>query len=113
MRGDFLVLTLFVEPKIGLFENITFRPQMYLNLFETLSSPKVYNDRKIYHPNIDFFSGQILIPEIINWNPSWPLSKSLTRIKYTIIEPNPETIPNNEWNKNAAIIYHLSRYMRI
>lgn len=37
------------------------------------------------------------------------LAKQLLKLKYTVIEPNPETVPNNKWNIDAASIFILSR----
>lgn len=116
LRGNYLLLNIYVRPLTGLYESIEFRPHIYLNLFDNFQPPKILNDRKIYHPNIDFINGEILVPEIINWNPSYTyfssyhrLGKQLSRLKYTLIEPNPDTVPNNQWNIDAASIFILSR----
>ena len=57
IRDHFLVLSMFIKPLTGLFQEIEFRPQMYINLVNNFEPPKILNDRKIYHPNIDFING--------------------------------------------------------
>ena len=71
VRQNFLVLRMYVKPLVGLYEGIEFRPHLYLNLIDNVDSPKLLNDRRIYHPNIDFISAEICVPEIINYNPTW------------------------------------------
>lgn len=44
---------------------------MYLSCMDLVRRPKIYNDRRIYHPNINIETLEIIFPEIlIDWNPT-------------------------------------------
>ncbi len=44
---------------------------MYISSIDLIKRPKIFNDRRIYHPNINCFTLEIIFPElIIDWNPT-------------------------------------------
>jgi hypothetical protein len=46
---------------------------------------------------------------VVNWLPSYTIMEILRRLKYTIMEPNLQTIPNNWLCKRAAYFYKIDR----
>ena len=62
---------MYIKPKRGIFEEIEFRPKMYFSCIDLVKRPKIYNDRRIFHPNINIETLEILFPElVIDWNPT-------------------------------------------
>lgn len=108
-KAQFIKMELFVKPKSGIFESIEFKPTIYYNGGDTCQAPKVYNDRKIFHPNIDIYTNEIAVPELQNWNPAQQITFLIRRIKYVLIEANLSHIPNNNLNKKAGYFYLFSR----
>lgn len=44
---------------------------MYFSCIDLIKRPKIYNDRRIFHPNINIETLEILYPELVlGWNPA-------------------------------------------
>lgn len=97
------------RPIVGLYCDIDFVVSVFIEDCDNLKPPKIYNDRRVFHPNIDPFTCEIAVPEIIYWNPTYTLTYLFRRIKYTLIEPNSLSIPNNHICRKAAFFYKLDR----
>lgn len=109
-RGDSIILELYVQPLRGTFEDIEFRPKIFISSCSFTNRPHIYNDRRLFHPNINMYTCELVFPEIVrDWNPTQDICTLLRNIKYTIIEPNLKFVPNSEFNKRAAWNYHFNK----
>lgn len=95
-------------PLVGLYQNIDFIVTVYFKL-DGIDAPKMINDRRIFHPNLDPFSLEFAIKELVDYVPSLNIGDMLRRLKYTIIEPNVDIIPNNAICRKAACLYKADR----
>ena len=44
---------------------------MYFSCIDLVKRPKIYNDRRIFHPNINIETLEIFFPELVlDWNPT-------------------------------------------
>ena len=73
VRGERLVVEVQVVPKVGAFKGITFRPSILINRRELVNRPRVYNNIRLFHPNINVFTCELVFPEVVSeWNPAQP-----------------------------------------
>lgn len=68
------------------------------------TGPKVYFTTKIYHPNINYDSGEVCIESLNNWNINRKMTEVLMSIYCLLIKPNPDSPLNEE----AAQLYNQS-----
>ena len=55
-KARLIKLEVFMAPLSGVYEGIEFRPTLYYKAYEPWTPPKIFNDRKIFHPNINVFT---------------------------------------------------------
>lgn len=56
IHARFIGVSVFIQPLVGLFKDIEFRPVLYFKSEAknyTFQPPRIYNDRRIFHPNIN------------------------------------------------------------
>ena len=67
-------------------------------------APKVYFTTKIFHPNINYTSGEVCIESLNNWNNNRKMTEVFMSIYCLLIKPNPDSPLNGE----AANLYKES-----
>lgn len=73
MRGERLVVEVVAVPKVGPFKDILFRPSLFISRNELVTRPRVYNHIRLFHPNINVFTCELVFPEVVTeWNPALP-----------------------------------------
>ena len=91
-----------VGPKESLYENLKLRINIEIPKEYPYKSPSVGFDTKIYHPNVDLYSGSICL-DVLNkkWSPIYSLFNIYTIfIPQLLMYPN----PNDPLNKEAACL---------
>lgn len=69
--NEFITLEMYAKPNVGIFQGIEFRPKMLLQAYNFAKRPKVYNDRRVFHPNINVESCEVVYPQLCShWNPA-------------------------------------------
>jgi ubiquitin-protein ligase len=96
-------------PVVGLYTHIEFLVNLYFEVATPLSAPPLGHHQRIFHPNLNPYTLEFAVEEVVNWLPSNTIIEVLRRLKYTIIEPNLKTIPNNWLCKRAAYFYKIDR----
>lgn len=43
-------------PIQGTFENFEFRLKVFVNCTDLVQRPRIYNDRRVWHPNVDVYT---------------------------------------------------------
>lgn len=66
--------------------------------------PKVYFTTKIFHPNVNYDTGEVCIESLNNWNSNRKMAEVLMSIYCLLINPN----PNDPYNQEAAELYKKS-----
>lgn len=60
-----------VTPKVGVFRGIEFRPKIFINSGNLVERPRIYNDRRIFHPNINAITCEMVSKQlVVEWNPT-------------------------------------------
>jgi ubiquitin-protein ligase len=59
-------LQIHATPLVGLYNDIDFGIVMFMEEFDGFKPPKIYNDRRIFHPNINPYTLEILFPAIVS-----------------------------------------------
>lgn len=90
-----LIIQLYVQPLSGTFESIEFKPKIFISSLNFTNRPRIYNDRRLFHPNINMYTCEILFPEIVKeWNPTQEFNTIFHNLKYILLEPNLRFVPN-------------------
>ncbi len=55
-HGDSLIIQLYAKPLKGIYSDIEFSPKVFVSNFDFTLRPRIYNDRRIFHPNIDVYT---------------------------------------------------------
>lgn len=72
--------------------------------------PKMKFTTKIWHPNVDFATGQIVLDALTdNWNPCWTLQSILLTVFSVLQDPVLERLPVHQANHEAADAYRVNR----
>lgn len=71
LRGNTAIIELSCTPKMGVFEGIEFKPKIFVNSVNFMERPRIYNNRRIFHPNINLLTCEIVSRELVlDWNPT-------------------------------------------
>ena len=60
VKGQCIIIDLKCRPNKFIFEGIDFSLKILLNCINTHLKPIVYNDRRVFHPNIDLTNCQLI-----------------------------------------------------
>jgi hypothetical protein len=61
-RGDSIIIELYIEPLGGTFESIIFKPKIFILSHNFTNRPRIYNDRRLFHPNINMYTCELVFP---------------------------------------------------
>ena len=56
---------MYVPLKRGIFKNIELRHKIIFSCIDLVKRPKIYNDRRIFHPNIKIETLEIIVPKLV------------------------------------------------
>ena len=69
--GESIVVEIYIKPLQGIFEDIEFKPKMFITALSLAERPVIYNDRRIFHPNVNVYTCEIVFPELVkDWTPT-------------------------------------------
>ena len=62
---------LYCCPQDGAFRGVEFRPKVYINSRNCMERPRIFNDCRIFHPNINILTCELVSRELmVEWNPT-------------------------------------------
>ena len=71
LKGHTIIIEIFCLPQIGTFKDIEFRPKVYINSANFMERPRVFNDRRVFHPNINLLTCEISSRRLVEeWSPA-------------------------------------------
>lgn len=53
VKNNFIALQIRARPCVGLYKDIDFVVTMFIQDNDSVKPPQLYNDRRVFHPNID------------------------------------------------------------
>lgn len=62
-QPTFVRVRLAIQPQTGCFNQLIYQPSLYINSKFPLSNILAFNDRWLYHPNIDLLTKKFAIPK--------------------------------------------------
>jgi hypothetical protein len=98
----FVRVRLVIQPQAGCFNKLIYQPSLYIGNRFPLTSILVFNDRWLYHPNIDLLTKKFAIPKETGQLPN-SISFTIKYIKFVCIEPCVYHVPYNLYNMKAAL----------
>jgi hypothetical protein len=54
------MIDMYFLPLIGTFKGIEFRPKVFFSIKNLVKRPKIYNNCRIFHPNINIYTCEIV-----------------------------------------------------
>ena len=117
IKIDCIVAQLSCRPKFGIFEGIDFKVKILLNYDDMNSKVSVYNDRRVFHPNVNLITCEITSKSITEHlkcievlNNQFGQFDNLTRhIMDIIVRPDCTFVADNPYNRKAAWHYTYNR----